>query len=204
MLADLRFAFRTLRKSPAFSLTAIAALALGIGANTAIFSIVSQVLLSPQGVTHPERIVSLRIKYDKLGLRSISASIPDFTNVLGSTQYWEAGGIVGGGDFDYTGSGVPERLRGATVSSGWFDSFGARPRLGRVFGPDEDKPNANQVVVLSFGAWKRLFGQDASILNRTIELNEKPYRVLGVMGPEFQWPSGTDLWAPLGLAAERC
>src|SRR5260370_33723380 len=144
MLADLRFALRTLRKSPAFSLTAIAALALGIGANTAIFSIVSQGLLSPQGVTHPERIVSLRIKYDKLGLRSIPASIPDFTDVLGSTQFFETAAIMTRGDFDYTAAAVPERLRGATVTSGWFDTFGARPRLGRVFGPDEDKPNANQ------------------------------------------------------------
>src|SRR5260370_34885965 len=138
MLADLRFALRTLRKSPAFSLTAIAALALGIGANTAIFSIVSQVLLSPQGVTHPERIVSLRIKYDKLGLRSISASIPDFTDVLGSTQYFETAAIMAGGDFDYTGSGVPELLRGATVSAGMFDSFGAMTRIGRAFGSYDD------------------------------------------------------------------
>jgi predicted permease len=203
MFSDLRFAARTLTKSAAFSITAVAALALGIGANTAIFSIVSQVLLKPEGVTNPERIVSLRIKYDKLALRSIPASIPDFTDVLNSTQFFEAAAIQQGGDFDYTGSGVPERLRGAAVSSGWFDSFGARPRLGRIFGPDEDKPNANQVVVLSFGAWKRLFGQDASVLGRTIELNERPYRVIGVMGPEFQWPSGMDLWAPLGLAAEQ-
>jgi predicted permease len=203
MFSDLRFAMRTLAKSPGFGMTAVAVLALGIGANTAIFSIVSQVLLSPEGVTHPERIVSLRAKYDKLALRSIPVSIPDFTDVLNSTQFFEAAAIQAGGDFDYTGTGVPERLRGATVTSGWFDTFGARPRLGRVFGPDEDKPNANQVVVLSFGAWKRLFGEDPGVLGRPVELNQKLYRVIGVMGPEFQWPSGMDLWTPLGLAPDQ-
>ena len=194
---------RTLARSPGFGITAIAVLALGIGANTAIFSIVSQVLLSPEGVTHPERIVSLRAKYDKLALRSIPVSIPDFTDVLANTQFFEAAAMQAGADFDYSGAGVPERLRGATVTSGWFDTFGAKPRLGRVFGPDEDKPNANQVVVLSFGAWKRLFGQDPGVLGRSVELNEKLYRVIGVMGPEFQWPSGMDLWTPLGLPQDQ-
>jgi len=197
MFSDLRFALRTLAKSPAFGITAVAVLALGIGANTAIFSIVSQVLLSPEGVTHPERIISLRVKYDKLALRSIPVSLPDFTDVLTSTEFFESAAIQAGGDFDYTGSGVPERLRGATVMSGWFDTFGAKPRLGIVFSQDEDRPNANQVVVLSFAAWKRLFGQDASVLGRSIKLNEKQNRVIGVMGPEFQWPSGMDLWVPM-------
>jgi predicted permease len=97
---------------------------------------------------------------------------------------------------------MPERLQGATVSQQWFDVFGAKPRLGRVFQPEEDRPKANQVVVLSFAAWKRLFGQDPSVLGRTIELNRLPYRIIGVMGPEFRWPAATDLWVPLGLAAE--
>jgi predicted permease len=93
-------------------------------------------------------------------------------------------------------------LQGATVSLQWFDVFGAKPRLGRLFQPEEDQPKANQVVVLSYAAWKRLFGQDPSVLGRTIELNRLPYRVIGVMGPEFRWPAATDLWVPLGLAAE--
>jgi putative ABC transport system permease protein len=99
----------------------------------------------------------------------------------------------------YTGSGVPERLRGATVSVEWFDVFGAKPQLGRTFQPEEDKPNANNVIVLSDAAWKRLFGHDAGVLARTVELNEKPYKVIGVMGPEFRWPAIADLWVPLGL-----
>ena len=202
MTPTLRITCRTLAKSPAFSLTAIAALALGIGANTAIFSVVNQVLLNPAGVSNPERIASLRVKYDKLALKSIGVSVPDFSDVQKSTQLFESGAVLGQGDYNYTGSGMPERLQGATVSLQWFDVFGAKPRLGRLFQPEEDQPKANQVVVLSYAAWRRLFGQDPSVLGRTIELNRLPYRVIGVMGPEFRWPAATDLWVPLGLAAE--
>jgi len=200
MLADLRIAFRTLSKSPAFALTGIAALALGIGANTAIFSVVNQVLLNPAGVSNPERIVALRAKYDKLALRSIPVSVPDFADVEKSKQVFESAAVLSGGDFSYTGSGIPERLNGANVSFQWFDVFGAKPRLGRVFQPQEDKPNANHVVVLSFPAWRRVFGQDPAVLGRVIELNQQPYRIIGVMGPEFRWPADVDLWVPLGLA----
>jgi len=199
MLQTLRITCRTLAKSPAFSLTAIAALALGIGANTAIFSVVNQVLLNPAGVSHPERIAALRVKYDKLALKSIPVSVPDFSDVQKSTNLFESGAVLGPGDYNYTGSGMAERLQGAAVSLQWFDVFGAKPRLGRVFQPEEDHPKSNQVVVLSFAAWKRLFGQDAGVLGRTIELNRTPYRVIGVMGPEFRWPAATDIWVPLGL-----
>jgi predicted permease len=202
MTPTLRITIRTLAKSPAFSLTAIAALALGIGANTAIFSVVNQVLLNPAGVSKPERIVSLRVKYEKLALKNIGVSVPDFSDVQKSTQLFESGAVLGQGDYNYTGSGMPERLQGASVSQQWFDVFGAKPRLGRVFQPEEDRPKANQVVVLSYAAWKRLFGKDPSVLGRTIELNRLSYHVIGVMGPEFRWPAATDLWVPLGLAAE--
>jgi predicted permease len=203
MLTDLRIAIRTLLKSPGFSITAVAALALGIGANTAIFSVVNEVLLNPAGVSNPNRIVALRVKYDKLAMKSIGVSVPDFADVQNSAQIVESAALLDNGDFNYTGTGVPERLQGAAVSYRWFDVFGAKPRIGRVFQPEEDKPNANQAVVLSYAAWKRLFGQDARVLNRTIELNQKPYRVVGVMGPEFRWPANVDLWVPLGVPPQR-
>jgi predicted permease len=199
MIKDFRYAIRALMKAPGFSAATVLTLALGIGANTAIFSVVNQVLLNPGGVTNPERIVALRVKYDKLALASIAVSVPDFADVKGSTDLFENAAIQGSGFYNYTGSGVPEPLRGATVSVGWFDVFGAKPRLGRTFQPEEDKPNANNVVVLSYAAWKRLFGQDAGILGRFVELNETRYRVVGVMGPEFRWPVSADIWVPLGL-----
>ncbi len=201
MLSDFRLAFRTLAKSPAFTLTAVAALALGIGANTTIFSVVNQVLLNPAGVDDPGTVVATRGRYDKLALKSIGVSAPDFKDVQNSTQVFEAAAIMNGGNFNYTASGVPEKLDGANVSADWFKVFGAKARLGRVFQPEEDQPNANQEVVLAYATWKRAFGGDANIVGKTIELNETPYKVVGVMGPEFRFPAAIDLWVPLGLPA---
>src|SRR5260370_34095747 len=202
-VTDLRYARRTSLKSPGFAAAAIGALALGIGANTAIFSVVNEVLLNPAGISNHDRIAALRVKYDKLALKSIGVSAPDFSDVQKSTQLFESGALLGQGDYNYTGSGVPERLQGATVSVQWFDVFGAKPRLGRVFQNEEDRPNANQVIVLSFAAWKRLFGEDPGVLGSSVELNQKPYRVVGVMGPEYRWPANVDLWVPLGLPPDE-
>ncbi|HUK16367.1 MAG TPA: ABC transporter permease [Bryobacteraceae bacterium] len=206
MLSDFRLAARTLSKNPGFSLTAVGALALGIGANAAIFSVVNQVLLNPAGVSHPERVVALRAKYDKLNLRSIGVSIPDFASARDSRAVFEHAAVVNSGDYNYTGAEgavtAPERLQGAAVSVEWFDVFGARPMVGRVFRPEEDRPNANQEVVLAYAAWKRLFGGDPRIEGKTLTLNDRIYRVVGVMGPEFRWPREAELWTPLGLPAD--
>jgi predicted permease len=197
---DYRHAIRALLKTPGYTLVAVITLALGIGANTAIFSVVNQVLLNPAGVANPERVVALRINYDKLGLRNIGVSATDFADVRDSTQLFEAAALIQPGDFNYTASAVPERLRGASVSARWFDVFGARAKLGNVIRAEDDKPNANRVVVLSYAAWKHLFGEDVGVVGRGIELNQVPYRIAGVMGPEFRWPVDVDLWVPLGLA----
>jgi predicted permease len=200
LLRDLRYAVRVLSKSPGFTAAAVLSLALGIGANTAIFSVVNAVLLNPGGVSDPERIVAVRCRYEKLNLTSIPLSAPDFADVRNSTQFVEHAAVMRDADFNYKAGTMPERLQGAQVSVEWFDVFGAKPQLGRVFRPEEDQPNANQEVVLSYGTWKRLFGGDAAIIGKTVELNNKVYRVLGVMGPDFRWPSQADLWVPIGLA----
>ena len=196
----LRLSVRGLAKSPGFTVVAGLTLALGIGANTAIFSVVNQVLLNPAGVAHPERLVAVRARYEKLALHNIPVSIPDFADVLHSTDQFESAAIINQGDFNYTGSAVPERLRGASVTWRWFEVFGAKPMLGRVFRAEEDQPKANLAVVLSYAAWKRLFGEDVGVVGRTIALNQTIYRIVGVMGPEFRWPVNIDLWVPLGLA----
>jgi predicted permease len=200
MLSDLRLALRTLVKTPGFSLTAAAALALGIGANVAIFSLVDQVLLHPPGISQPERVVAVRAKYDKLNLKSIPISVPDFADVRDSRAIFAHAAIADQADFTYAGADGPERLAGATVTAEWFDVFGAKPALGRVFHPEEDHPGANSVIVLSDAAWKRVFGGNPGIVGKSVTLSDAPYRVIGVMGPEFRWPRQTDLWTPLGLA----
>ena len=202
LLQDLHFAIRMLAKNPGFTLVAILTLALGIGANTAIFSVINGLLLHPHGIAHPERLTAIRARYEKLNLKNIVISAPDFAFVRDNKQVFAASAIQTPGSFNYTGGDWPQRLRGALVSSQWFDVFEARPMLGRVFTPEEDQPNANHEVVLAYSTWKSLFGGDPAIIERNIQLNQESYKVIGVMGPEFQWPNPSDLWVPLGLKAD--
>ena len=201
LLQDIRYGMRMLRKNPGFTAVAVITLALGIGANTAVFSVMNALFLHPPGMGDPERLVAPRVKYDKLGLRSIVVSAPDFIQIRDSKKIFAAAAIEDTDDFNYTADAFPERLKGAEVSSEWFDVFQAKPVLGRVFAPEEDQPNANHEVVLSNGAWVRWFGADRSVIGRRIQLNQQPYKIIGVMGADFHWPDPqTDLWAPLGLA----
>jgi len=199
-LQDLRYAVRMLLKNPGFTVVAVLTLALGIGANTAIFSVVNGLLLHPAGIPHPERLVAVRARYEKLNLKSIVISAPDFTFVRDNKQTFAATAIETETDFNYATGSWPLRLRGARVSSQWFDVFEANPLLGRVFTPEEDQPNANREVVLAYHTWKSIFGGDYGIVGRSVQLNQQPYKIVGVMPANFQWPSQTDLWAPLGLA----
>jgi predicted permease len=197
---DMRHGWRVLAKNPGFALIAVLTLALGIGANTAIFSVINALFLRPPGVTQPERVVVQRARYGKLGLKNISVSAPDFAQMRDSNKVFASAALESGMDFNYTASEWPMRLQGAQVSWQWFDVFGAKPVLGRVFTPEEDQPNANREVVLAYGAWQQWFGGDETVIDRTIQLDEQPYRIVGVMGPDFHWPDPqTDLWAPLGL-----
>ncbi len=202
LLQNVRFGLRMLRKSPGFTAVAILTLALGIGANTAIFSVINALFLHPPGIAHAEGIVALRAKYEKLGLENIVVSAPDFTQVRDSKKIFASAALERAADFNYTGGDYPQRLRGAEVSWQWFDVFEAKPVIGRVFSLSEDQPNANREVVLSYGAWQRWFGADRNAVGQTIQLNEQPYKIIGVMGPEFHWPEGVDLWAPIGLSPE--
>lgn len=202
LFEDLRYALRMLRKSPGFTVVAVLTLAFGIGANTAIFSVVNGLLLHPHGIPHPERLLAIRARYEKLNLKSIVVSAPDYTFVRDNKQTFAAAAIETENDFNYAAGVWPLRLRGARVSWQWFDVFEAKPLLGRVFAPEEDQPNADREVVLAYGTWKSIFGGDSDIVGRSIQLNQQPYKIIGVMGPDFQWPGQTDLWAPLGLAPD--
>ncbi len=200
--SDLRHALRGMRRSPGFTLVVIATLALGIGANTAIFSLVNQLLLHPSGIAHPDRIVAIRTRYTKLKLDDIPVSPPTLADVRDSRQVFEHAAMMTISDANYTGGDQPERLIGAVATAEWFDVFGAHPLLGRTFRPEEDQPNANRVVVLSYATWRRLFGADRSIVGRAILLNDFACQVIGVMNPAFRYPENADFWLPLGLPPE--
>ena len=199
---DLRYAARGLRKSPSFTIVAVLTLAIGIGANTAIFSLVNRLLLHPPGIDHPERVVGLRTHYPKLNLEFNGSSAADLPDLRASANVFEYAAIVGGSDVNYTGGDTPQRLQGHTVSSDWFAVFGAKPLIGRLFTPEEDQPNGNRVAVLSYAAWTRLFGADRNVIGRTVSLNQISYQIVGVMKSEFQMPWGTDVWMPIGLQPE--
>src|ERR1700722_9747421 len=204
ILQDLRYALRGLFKSPAFVVVAILTLALGIGANVAVFAVMNAILLNPSGIPHPGSVVALRVKYTIGDLQNISMSAPDFGDAVAGKHIFTSAAVLRNANYNYTPDGSnPERLMGAQVSWQWFDVFWANPHLGRVFRPEEDQPHANHEVVLSYRTWKRRFGGDPSILGRSILLNQESYQVIGVTQLDFDWPNGAELWTPIALPSSQ-
>lgn len=197
--SDLVYAFRTLRRSPVFTVAVVLSLAFGIGLNAAIFTIVNAVLLHPAGVTRPEQVVAPRISYGKFHLDRIEMSIPDFADVRNSREVFSVAAVANTVGLNYTNNDSPQRLKCGTVTWEWFAVFGANPLLGRGFQSEEDQLGSNHVAVLSFDLWTRSFGSQSSVVGQTIELDRKPYLVIGVMPSGFRQPNGADLWIPLAL-----
>ncbi len=205
LLHEFRYALRQLRKSPGFAAVSILTLALGIGANIAVFSVTNAVLLNPSGIPHANGLVALRARYMKIpDLANISISPTDFGDALAGKDTFSAAAVMQGSNFNYSPeNGNPELLKGAQVSSGFFDTFGVTVLMGRVFTPEEDQPGAEHEAVLSYATWQKRFAADPNIVGRTLMLNHKPFRVVGVMGPAFNWPNQVELWVPMGLPPAR-
>src|SRR5438876_8667133 len=168
---DLKFAFRQLLKNSGFTAVAVLTLALGIGANTAIFSVVNGVLLKPLPYEEPERLVLLNEYAANFGEMSIS--YPNFTDWRNQNHVFEKIGVYNRGSYNLTGSGDAERIPTAQVSADLFSALRANALIGRVFTNDEDQPGAAPVVILSYGLWQRRFGGQTSILNQALTLNVK-------------------------------
>jgi predicted permease len=202
---EVRYAIRQLAKSPGFALVSVLTLALGIGANLAVFSVTNAILLNPSGIPHAANLVALRARYAAMpDLQSISLSAPDFGDAADGKEIFSGSAVMKGASFNFSRDNAnPELLNGAQVSSGYFDVFEVRPALGRVFTEAEDQPGAGKTVVLSDDAWKRRFGSDPNIVGRSLVLNQQSYRVIGVMGPEFKWPNQAELWVPIALPPSR-
>jgi predicted permease len=192
-----------LAKNPGFTAVAVLSLALGIGANTIIFSVINELFLHPTGISHPDHLFAVRVKYDKLNLKSIVISAPGFKDIRDSKQIFTSAAAEYQESFNYLAQEGPKRLTVAKVTWQWFDAFGTRPLLGRIFRQEEDQPHANQVAVLTYDTWQHLFGGDPAIVGRSIQLNRVDYRVVGVMRRDFDWPRRTAIWVPLGLAASE-
>ena len=203
LMQDARYGVRMLAKNPGFTTVAVLSLALGIGGNTIVFSVINELFLHPTGISDPEHLFAVRVKYDKLNLKSIVISAPDFKDIQDSKQVFSSAAAEDQESFNYLAPQGPQRLTVAKVTWQWFGIFGARPFLGRIFRPEEDQPHANQVALLSYDTWQRLFGGDPAIVGRTIQLNREDYQVVGVMAPDFDWPRRSALWIPLGLPASE-
>ena len=199
---DLPFGLRMLRKNSGFTSVAVLTLALGIGANTAIFAAVNGILLHPVGIPHADRVMAVHVRYEALNIRSIFLSGTDFRDIQNATDIFSTAALQTPADFNIILDSVPRRVVASKVSWQWFGVFDAEPFLGHVFLPEEDQPNSAREVVLSYGMWKAQFGSDRNIAGRTIALNQTPYRVVGVMGTDFQFPNPTDLWVPIALSRE--
>ena len=203
LLQDLRFAGRSLRKSPGFTLVAVLTLALGIGANTAIFSVVDGVLLAPLPLREPERLVAVGEGVEGGAPTDVSVTTPgSFFDWQRQTRAVRLGGFTESAA-TLTGRGDPERLLGASTVGGFFDVLGVRPLLGRTITPADETPEAERVVVLSHATWRRLFGGDRDVVGRTLTLDGTPRTIVGVMPPSFRFPDGgTAFWVPSRYDAE--
>ena len=200
LLHDLRYAVRVLLRAPGFSAIAVLTLALAIGANTAIFSVVNGLLIRPLPYPEPGELVQILRSFQEGG-ETVSYNIPrflyfrDHNSVFDSVTTYDT---LGSG-FNLTGGGTPERLVGSRVSKEFFSTFGVKPALGRDFSADEDRPGGPKVIVLSHGLWKRRFGGDPSLVGRTITLNGEAHSVIGVAPEGFRYPATAVLWTPLGI-----
>ncbi len=203
--SDLRYALRLVRKTPGFSAVAVLTLALGIGANTAIFSVVDAVLLRPLPFADGERLVSLFHSYPKMDLEFASVSPPGFVDYRDHTKSFAAMAAHTGSRAPaaLTGQGEPRRIRGEMASAEFFKTLGVEPALGRGFLPEDEKPGQDTVVVLSHGLWRQLFGADRGALGRKLTLDGRDYQIVGVAPQGFRYPGETDLWVPLGFKPEQ-
>jgi putative ABC transport system permease protein len=198
LFQDLRYGIRMLIKRPGFTAVAIIALALGIGANTAIFSVVNAVLLKPLPFSDPNRLVAVYETHTRRGITQSTVSYPNFADWRSQSSVFERIAAYHNSDYILTGADEPARLQCAIVSADMFDLLGAKPALGRAFLPEEDKPgDSGRVAILSDAMWKKRFSADPNILEKSITLNGKNYSIAGVMPAGFQFPiqnEPVELW----------
>ena len=198
---DIRYGARMLLKNPGVTFIVIIALALGIGANTAIFSVVNAVLLRPLPYHESDRLVFLNEKSPVLDEMSIS--YPNFTDWRNHNQSFEKMGVYNRASYNITGAGEAERIVTGQVSADLFSVLRVNALHGRVFTNDEDKPGGTPVVVLSYPLWQRRFGGQTSILNQAITLNNKSYTVIGIMPESYLYPSRVEMWVPVGQLSDQ-
>ena len=199
LINDIRYGIRSMLKRPAFTAVALIALALGIGANTAIFSLVNAVLLQPLPFAEPDRLVWVWGNFS--GGNRASVSPPDYLDYRKENTTFEefAATFTMPLTLNLTGSGEPERLPASGVTGNYFQALGAKPLLGRIFSMENEKPGSDEVVILSYGLWQKRFGGDPAILGKTITLDSKQREIIGVMPQDFGFSRASGLWIPINF-----
>jgi putative ABC transport system permease protein len=201
---DLRYGARMLVKRPGFTLIAIFTLALGIGANTAIFSVVNAVLLRALPYHEPDRLVRLWESNPAANLRAFSASFPNFTDWRNQNRVFEQMAAYREDGFNLTGGTEPERVIGARVTAGFFPALGVAPRAGRMFLPGEDQPGGDRAMIVSYGMWQRRFGGRPNLIGQQLSLDGQSFTVVGVMPPGFTFPQDDiEVWTPYALDPQQ-
>jgi len=212
LFQDIRFGYRMLRKAPGFTVVAVIVLALGIGANTAIFSVVNSVLLRPLPFQDPDHLVQVwHVPPQKSfpGVSKFSVSPANYLDWASQNHSFEGMAIYGYANYNLTGKGEPESISAIRVSPEFFSVLRARPLLGRTFAPEENQAGHGQVVVLSQPFWQTHFASDPNIVGQAISLNSQSYTVVGVMPARFSFPTSSDpkmqpqLWTPLAWTDEQ-
>lgn len=196
---DVRYGMRMLQKNPVFALTVAGTLALGIGANTTVFSVVNAVIMKPLPYKEPDRLIRLWESHPGRGLSEFPVSVPNFKDWQSQQSVFEQLAALELATFNLTGTGEPERIAAARITANLIPTLGVAPILGRNFRPEEEKTGHNHVVLLSYSLWQRRFGGDRSLLDQTIQLDGERYTVIGIMPVEFRFPGTRELWVPLVL-----
>lgn len=200
-LRDLRYGIRTLRKNPAFTIVAVLALALGIGANTAMFSVAYGILLRPLPYADADRVAVVYLNYFPRDFKYGTLSIRDYLLWKENNRAFEEPSLFTSRRMDVGGKeGVPEQVQGASVTAGFFSTMGVRPLIGRTFAAGEDKPSSGSLTVLSESLWRRRFGGSSTVLGETISVNGAPSTVIGVMPADVRFPGRqSEIWTNLIL-----
>ena len=207
---DIRYGVRMLRKNPSFTAVAVFTLALGIGASTAIFSVVDTVLLRPVPYAQPDRLILVTETLPAMTTEEFGVSAGEYQDYRDRNRSFSQVAAFESAGFNLTGAGQPLRVNAAAVSASTFPVLGVSPELGRTFTAEEDRYGSSQVVVLSHSLWEHEYGRDPNILGKTVKLDERLYTVIGVMPPSFRFPFDgaplsemADLWVPIAFAPDR-
>ncbi|MBA3571893.1 MAG: ABC transporter permease [Pyrinomonadaceae bacterium] len=202
LLRDLRFSVRSLLKRPTLTIIAIITLAIGIGANSAIFSVVNALLLKPLPFNELDRIVAIWEKQPSQGMERNEVALANYLDWRSQNNSFEHIGLYRWWSTNLTGIEPPERVQGFLVSANFFDVVGMKPAIGRGFAADEDQPGKDAVAILTHGLWQRRFASDPNITNKTIALNGVRRTIIGVLPPDLKFPPGAEVLAPLTITPE--